>query len=590
MMKTPMFSIRNTLFLRLIFTFLLIVMPLIVLGVYLYQWSIHTVREDIAQTAASQTAFYLNDLENEIERIKLLQFGLLEDEDLNKLTLLWNRMGVIEKTDKINSLRNRLYLIQNSSRYIKEVSVYIHPIGRIISSVDGVSPMDEEHYDAILSVYGGRNTRITEWRNGLYLNAAKPSGNPKGQPLFIVEIELDQQNLTEALARFNTYSGSGTLLVSANGSIQLASGSATSFLDEASAYIRQRKDPDGDYGEARRFGGHLYYTVYAGSEKLNMAIYRFIPSEVIRKPLDKFYTWAWFFAVAALVIIALYAMSTYKFIHKPLLRLVKSFRRVENGDLEQVITHASKDEFGYLYSRFNQMVANLRSLIDQAYRQKLMAQRSELKQLQSQINPHFLFNSLFILSTMARTGDMERVEQFTIQLGEYFRFVTRSASDEIPLAQEIHHARTYTEIQLLRFSRRIRARFDDLPEEAAASKVPRLIVQPIIENAFEHSLERKEEDGLIVVRFERGDDEFRIVVEDNGEDLTGEKLSELSKALANRDEYAETTGMVNIHRRLAITFGERGGIRVARSKLGGLQVTLHFPWEGRADVPIADCG
>ncbi|CAI6077261.1 sensor histidine kinase [Cohnella sp. JJ-181] len=587
MFKSPMFSIRNTLFLRLIFTFLLILTPLIILGVYLYQWSIHTAREDIAKTAASQTAFYLTDLENEIERIKLLQFGLLEDEDLNKLTLLWNRMGVIEKTDKVNSLRNRLYLVQNSSKYIKEVSVYINPIGRIISSVDGVSPLDETLYEAVLTVYGSRNTRINAWRNGLYLSAAKPSGSPKGQPLFIVEIELDQQKLTEALAQFNTYAGSGTLLLSANGGIRLASGSVASFLDEASAYVMQRQASD-DYGKARAFGGQSYYTIYAASDKLDTAIYRFIPSQVIRKPLDKFYRWAWLFAAAALVIVAIYAMSTYKFIHKPLLRLVKSFRRVENGDLEQMITHTSKDEFGYLYSRFNQMVANLRSLIDQAYRQKLMAQRSELKQLQSQINPHFLFNSLFILNTMARTGDVERVEQFTIQLGEYFRFVTRSASDEISLAQEIHHARTYTDIQLLRFSRRIRARFEDLPAAASAAVVPRLIVQPIIENAFEHSLERKEEGGLIVVRFEREDGEFRIVVEDNGGELSEEKLGELTRALAIRDDGAETTGMVNIHRRLAITFGERGGVRVARSALGGLQATLYFPWEGLADVPIAD--
>lgn len=191
---------------------------------------------------------------------------------------------------------------------------------------------------------------------------------------------------------------------------------------------------------------------------------------------------------------------------------------------------------------------------------------------------------------MARTGDMERVEQFTIQLGEYFRFVTRSASDEISLAQEIHHARTYTDIQLLRFSRRIRARFEELPEALAETKVPRLIVQPIIENAFEHSLERKEENGKIVVRFESGDGECRIVVEDNGSELSEEKLLELARTLANRDDTAETTGMVNIHRRLAITFGERGGVRVARSGLGGLQVTLYFPWEGQANVPVADCG
>ncbi|GFN33040.1 sensor histidine kinase [Paenibacillus xylaniclasticus] len=586
MFNTPLFSLRNTLFLRLIFTFMLILTPLIILGIYLYQWSVHTAREDISKTAASQTAFYLNDLENEVERIKLLQFGLLEDEDLNKMTLLWDRMGIIEKTNKMNSLRNRLYLIQNSSMYIKEVSVSIRPIERTISSVDGVNMLDAERYKAIQSVYNSRKNRITAWGNSLFLHAAKPSGDSEGQPLFVVEIELDQQKLTEALAQFNTYSGSGTLLVSTNG-LKFASGSVTSFVAEAAAYIENRIASH-DSREAFKMGDQSYYTVYAGSDKLNIAIYRFIPTEVIRKPLDKFYTWAWLFALAALVIVVLYAMSTYKFIHKPLLRLVRSFRRVENGDLDQVITHTSKDEFGYLFSRFNQMVANLRALIDQAYRQKLMTQRAELKQLQSQINPHFLFNSLFILNTMARSGDMERVEQFTIQLGEYFRFVTRSASDEIALSQEIHHARTYTEIQLLRFSRRIQAQFEELPGEAAHIKLPRLVVQPIIENAFEHSLERKEDNGLIIVRYERGDGQFQIIVEDNGDDLTEEKLRSITAALANRDEYAETTGMINIHRRLMLTFGENGGIAVSRSKLGGLQVRIYFPWEEHVHVPFTD--
>nr|WP_255654281.1 histidine kinase [Cohnella sp. REN36] len=575
-----MFSIRNTLFLRLILTFLLILMPLLLLGLYLYQWSVQTAKADIGKTALSQTSFYLTLLENEVERIKLLQFGLLEDDGLNALTLLWDRMGTIERTDKINSLRNRLYLIQNSSMYIKEVSVYIRPIGRAVSSVDGVRSLDEKRYADIWSVYGRRGSRIVEWRNGLFLSAAKQSGTPGGQPLFVVEIELDQQKLRESLAQFNTYAGSGTLFVSPHHEIKLASGAVERFLQEASAFAEQHASPEADYGESQEIGGHAYYTVHAASDKLDLAIYRFIPSDVIRKPMDKFYTWAWLFAAAALVIVALYAVSTYKFIHKPLLRLVKSFRRVENGDLDQVITHASKDEFGYLYSRFNQMVANLRSLIDQAYKQKIMTQRAELKQLQSQINPHFLFNSFFILNTMAKTGDMERVEQFTIQLGEYFQFVTRNASDMISLGQEIQHARTYTDIQVLRFSRRVKARFEELPAKYEHLRVPRLIVQPIIENAFEHSLERIEENGLIVVRFESADDQFDIVIEDNGDQLTDEKLNALSLALSDRDALAETTGMVNIHRRLNITFGENSGIRVDRSPLGGLRVTLHFQWEG----------
>jgi two-component system sensor histidine kinase YesM len=178
---------------------------------------------------------------------------------------------------------------------------------------------------------------------------------------------------------------------------------------------------------------------------------------------------------------------------------------------------------------------------------------------------------------MAKTGDLERVELFTTQLGEYFQFVTRNASDEVSLKQEIQHARLYTEIQKLRFSRRVAVQFEDLPHDLEKLQVPRLIVQPIIENAFEHSLEHMASNGRIVIRFDWSENEVRIFVEDNGKRLTDETLQHIGEALATSDEQMETTGMVNIHRRLRITFGDPFGLHVSRGELGGLQVIIRFP-------------
>ncbi|UUZ80344.1 hypothetical protein LJK88_36400 [Paenibacillus sp. P26] len=89
-------------------------LPIISLGVYLYQWIVQTASEDISKTAVSQITFYLTDLENEIERMKPLQFGILEDEVLNELTLTWNSMDAYKRTEKINTLWKRLNAIQNS--------------------------------------------------------------------------------------------------------------------------------------------------------------------------------------------------------------------------------------------------------------------------------------------------------------------------------------------------------------------------------------------------------------------------------------------------------------------------------------------
>lgn len=567
------FSLRNTIFLRLIVTFLLIMVPILLFAVYLYHWNVQTASSDITKTAAAQSEFYLTDLENEIERMKMLQYSLLEDDNLNELVLTWETMATIARTENMNSLIKRLYTVQNSSMYIKDVSVHIAAIGRTISAGDGVREFKTERFREIRSVFGS-GSQLIEWNGGLFLGAMKQRGIKGAEPLFTVEIELDEQRLQEALAQFNTYPGSGTLLLSdsakvavANGTGELANVSLPLFLREIPGLLK-------DTPSRLTVNGNQYYAVQAHSPELALSIYRFIPEKVVQKPLSKFYKWAWGFAAAALGIFGVFALSTYKFIHKPMLALVKGFRRIEHGDLSIHIAHESKDEFRYLYGRFNQMVDNLRSLIDQVYKQKIMTQRAELKQLQSQINPHFLYNSFFILNTMAKTGDTERIEQFTTLLGEYFEFVTRNASDLVALEQEVHHARMYAEIQELRFSRRIQVRFDPLPDELRPLPVPRLIVQPIIENAFKHSLEKKTKNGLIVVRFEGADGQARVIVEDNGDRLTDEALEQIRKSLYEEQDQAETTGMVNIHRRIRITFGEGAGLRTERSELGGLAVTI----------------
>ncbi|MEC0270339.1 sensor histidine kinase [Paenibacillus anseongense] len=582
MINRQPFTLRNTIFLRLLSTFLLIMLPILLFGVYLYNWIVQTASEDISKTAVSQLTFYINDLEKEIERMKLLQFGVIEDEDLNELTLTWDTMDVFKRTEKINSLRKRLYAIQNSSPYIKNVSAHIYPISKTISSANGPSEFDTERYNGLRSALSSRNNQIMEWNGGLFLSAAKQGVTNGNQPLFIIEIELDQERLQEALGQFNTYPGSGTLMTKENTSVILTSGSLEHLWQDIPATIAQIKQNPVHSTGTFTISGSRYYTAIASSNYLNMSIYRFIPEQIIKKPLDKFYLWAWLFIFVAVVIIGIYAFSTYKFIHKPLLTLVKSFRRMENGDLDVNIQHESKDELGYLYGRFNQMVTNLGSLIDQVYKQKIMTQRAELKQLQSQINPHFLYNSFFILRTMAKIGDVERIGQFVTQLGEYFQFVTRNASDEVLLKQEIHHARMYTEIQELRFSRRIRVQFDALPREIEQVSVPRLIVQPIIENAFEHSLEQMKRSGNIMIRFELEETEIRIIVEDNGDSLTDETLERLSDTLDNGDEHAETTGLVNIHRRVKMTFGEAYGLRISRSELGGLKGIISIPYQGGA--------
>ncbi|HEY5587137.1 MAG TPA: histidine kinase [Ruminiclostridium sp.] len=219
------------------------------------------------------------------------------------------------------------------------------------------------------------------------------------------------------------------------------------------------------------------------------------------------------------------------------------------------------------------MCQKLSTLIQQVYEEKLNAKSAELKQLQYQINPHFLYNCFFLTYRMAMMHDEDGVIKLTKHLGNYYQFVTRSSSDDVPLIKELNHVKEYIEIQSVRFNNRIFVKIEELPKVFDNLLVPRLILQPVIENAYSHGLKNKVKNGIINISFSQKKNVFSISVEDNGNELTSEILMALEDKLLFIDNSDEITGLLNVQRRLKIKYGELGGISVSRGELGGLKIT-----------------
>lgn len=574
MLKLPVNSIRNTIFIRLVATYLFVILPLIILGVYLYNWSYQYASQEVSKNSQAQLSAYLDGLNREIEWLEIQQYDILQDEELNKMVLTWDMMSTVERKASLHYLLPRLVSIKNSSVYIKDVFIHIRSMNKTISAMTAMNAFDSRRYNHVFAGEVNGNQRLLQIDDTFHLVAAKYGARKGEEPLLIVQIELDASKLRESLMQISVYPESGAFIVSEPSGFALASHEeADRFMKEAVQAIQHANRQILNIGTGR------YLIDKAYSDKLDLSVFTYLPTEAVKRPLSKFYVWAWLFAGTTLLAIAIYAVSTYKLVHKPLLLLVQSFRKMEDGMFNIRIRHGQRDEFGYLYDRFNQMLIKLQHLIDQDFRHKLMMQRAELKQLQSQINPHFLYNSFFILSSLAKTGDVTQIELFTNMLGEYFRFITRNDADNVPLLEETRHSRIYTEIQKLRFSRRIRVEFGELPKEMEAIKVPRLIIQPIIENAYEHSLEKMQDEGLLRVSFHLDGQEASIVIEENGNGLTDNDIYMLNKRLERTAESAESpevTGLINIHRRIALTYGESSGLVLSRSPLNGLRVQIRI--------------
>ena len=586
-MKIVGLKLKNSIFSRLVITFLVIIIPIYGLAIYIYNWGLCTVKNDISKSTISQVSYYLKSVEKKVEIIKILQYDCLNDEDLNKLAIRWQIMDKYDMNESMRRLQQKLVMINNSSYYIKNISVHILPIGKTISSNNGVDNINMQRFRKIRVPYGAKGAQFISYKGGLFLSTLQERA-ANNSPLYMIEIELNQDALKQELSGINTYKGSGSVLINLNDNIVISNMSEDdNLLSTNDIFSVLDKDQSNKTGFIKT-KDREYYIVQAKSNYLNMILLKYIPQQFILEPIQNFNIWVWVFTVSVIFIIIIYSYSTYKYMHKPLLELVKSFRKLESGDLKVSVRHDPNNEFGYLYKQFNDMVKNLNMLIDQVYNQKILMQRAELKHLQSQINPHFLYNSFFMINTMARIGD-DNLIPFTKHLGEYFRFVTRNSADYIPLQDEINHAKVYTEIQLMRFSKRLQIQFAECPPRYNGLRVPRLIVQPLIENAFEHGIEKKM-NGIISVSFEDNEEELNIIVEDNGNDMTDTRLIDLQSLLTYSANELETTGIINIQRRIKLVFGENSGLQVSRSGLGGLKVTLKIKIPGgKNNVQIADC-
>lgn len=571
---------KSSIFTRLLLTFLLILLLIYVFAISFYKWGEYTVRNELLNSMKSQVSFFLNGIQNEVYNIKRLQYDFINDDDLNRLANAPDLVSDLDKMMAILRLQKHLNTVKSSSMYIQDVCLYIPSINRMISAKGGskqtIDEIQKDEFNKLRVIPDDSDSQIIYWDNRLLLSVIYPFPDFKSDqdPSFIIEIELSGNSIRKSLDDLFGQDGNGYLLFNPGNKAVLAGNSEAEVILSIEDYINQEINKGKDGIGFIEINKKSYLVTYDTSKYLNMILVRFITEDQVVKPLKKYQIWFWIFTFVVFLIVILYSFSTYRFIHKPLLRLIRYFRKVENGDFSVSIEHKHKDEFRYLYIGFNAMVDNLNKLIDQVYKQKIHAQRAELKQLQSQISPHFLYNSFFILNSMSRIGDYVNLEIFTEQLGEYFQFITRSAADEVPLFKEVNHARVYTEIQAMRFSNRIKVKFDDLPEEYGHIMVPRLIIQPIIENAFEHGLEKMMENGILSVCFKKVASNLHITIDDNGGGLTDTDLKILTDSLVNEGNGLETTGIINIHRRLQIKFGPSSGLSFIKNESGGLKVII----------------
>jgi two-component system sensor histidine kinase YesM len=180
---------------------------------------------------------------------------------------------------------------------------------------------------------------------------------------------------------------------------------------------------------------------------------------------------------------------------------------------------------------------------------------------------------------MAKNEDYELITQFVTSLAKYYRFINKEQSDSIHLMAEIEHMTNYIDIQQMRFGDKIKVEIGELPESIQMISVPKLILQPLIENAYEYGLVNKLSDGLIHIIYEYDGRFIKIIVEDNGDEADELLIYKMRERLVSNEEKEKGHALYNINRRLKLAYGKSSGLGIEKSVLGGIKVILSIDCE-----------
>ena len=277
-----------------------------------------------------------------------------------------------------------------------------------------------------------------------------------------------------------------------------------------------------------------------------------------------------FIMVVFLIVLAFFINAIVKHMLKKLYEILRGIRRVQGGDLDVVIEDCGNDEMGELGTQINKMLSRIKELMEDNLSREMLAKNSEIRALQNQINAHFIYNVLESIKMMAEIDEEYEISDAVTALGKLLRYSMKWVSGNVLVEQELDYIKNYMALINLRFDYEIFLSLN-IPDIILKQEIPKMSLQPIVENAICHGIEQMAEDTNIYVKGIVEENDCVIEITDAGRGMTEEEVERLKLKIAGKIDSGGGSGngigLKNVQDRIHIAFGEKYGIEVA-SKIG----------------------
>jgi len=570
---------RSNIFRKLIILMIAILFPVFLMYTLSYRTNTSAAEEQLKTSNLDQLTFLLHQIDGQIEQLSMFPIILSYDPYVRKYI---DPKAVIDRGDARFFLYNKIALQTVSSNWENHLTLILPQQREFITSNIYLND-SEELYEGQID-YNWTYRKITMHGKESY-DFIREVGEPvvgklRQEADAVFQIKFNSHNIASMLDVYKSgrhndpflYYDSESYITNRSGAVE-----------DARRVIEKLGSLSGDKDQrVVSIDGAKYLVGFAKSEQIGWYLVDYVPLKYVTEPIERSRNIFYLFIALLLGLGLVASFWLYRNIQVPIAKLVKGVKMITRGNYETRIEYSKENEFTFVIQHFNKMTEQIQTLIEHVYKEEIRSKDATVKQLQSQIHPHFLFNSLFFIINSAEMEDHESVIKMAENLAHFFRYSTRIERQNVTVREELDTAEQFLTIHQLRMTR---LQYEiDVPPEMKELTIPRLLLQPIIENSIVHGF--SSDTGTFLIRISGAQDErfHQIIIEDSGGGMPDDKMQQLANTLDRPMNDHTGCGTWNVHQRLLHHYGPGSGLSFSAGESGGLMVTLRWNREaGRSE-------
>jgi len=551
---------------------LILLIPVLIMYMYSNKTSVGVLERNIRESQMDRLTYLYRQLDDNVRQISMMANVLLKDPTVKEFrdTELYGNDMTYNALKTVQIISQKLNLQSVANTFTNSITIYAPRIHKAIGQYS------LEYYDDNeMKRNASPNWKYDAKKRQFVLHTFDPiSENELVQHAgLIARVSFSANNIVKMLDNNHTDGTGGTFLYNPSDQNVILSGRTAPTVERMMTELGDWSFENAGYGTIE-IDQTSFFVTYAKSEELDWYLVDFVPVQHILSPITESRRFFLLFVAILLGVSLLISYILYQNIRMPIKELIRGVQQLKKGNYAARIQIKSENEFSFLFQRFNEMAEEIHHLVGKVYAEQIRSREATLKQLQSQINPHFLYNCLAFMKSMAVLDEKESIIAMSVSLSKYYRYTTRNEKQLVTVREEMALVENYLRIQGLQM-KRLKVKVE-LPEDLLNLLIPRLLIQPVVENAIIHAIEPHGNAGQLVIRGETGNGENRITVEDDGPGMSGEEIFALSQKINMPLTDEIGCGLWNVHQRLRYQFGSDSGLRFEASQAGGLTVTLQW--------------